>query len=105
MNSEFYFMSNVLFHGIYIKMIKFLIQEIKFHVEKSSKNEVMNFLRLINFLKFFMIFQDFLEIKMAKKGVYLAQDPCGADEAKIKEKWSSRHGDRGPLIIRYMASS
>ena len=52
-----------------------------------------------------MIFDKFLEIKMAEKGVYWARDLCGADEAKIKEKWSPQRGDRGSLIVSYVASS
>ena len=37
----------------------------------SSRNEVMNFLRLIIFSEFFMIFQEFLELKYLQKGVYM----------------------------------
>ena len=51
---------------------KFFIQWTKFESKKSSKNEVMNFLRLIFF---FRIFYDFLRICrvkiFAKKGVYI----------------------------------
>ena len=58
----------------------------------------MNFLRLTIFSDIFMIFEEFLETKMAKRG-YFAWDPHGADVVKIKEKWSPHPGDRGPLIL------
>ena len=46
------------------------------------------FLRLTIFPEFFMIFQEFLEIKTVK----------------IKEEVSPRCADRGPLILHYVAS-
>ena len=49
----------------------------------------MNFLRSTIFFEFFMIFEKFFDIKMIK----------------IKEEVSPHHGDRGPLIVCYVASS
>ena len=47
------------------------------------------FLRLTIFPEFFIIFQEFLEIKTVK----------------IKEEVGPHCGDRGPLILCYVASS
>ena len=44
-------------------MKKFVIQWRNFESKRSSRNEVLNFLRLIIFSKFLMIFQEFLELK------------------------------------------
>ena len=56
------------------------------------------------FFRFFMNLSEFLE-KNHKNEVYLARDLRDADEAEIKEKWSPRHGDHGPLITRDVSSS
>ena len=39
----------------------------------------MNFWSLYIFMNFILIFQEFLEIKICKKGVYLVQNLCDAD--------------------------
>ena len=52
-----------------LKIKKFVIQWRKFESKKSSRNEVMNFLRLLIFSEFFMIFLEFLELKKSQKGV------------------------------------
>ena len=49
--------------------------------KRSSRNEVINILMLIIFLYFFMIYQEFLQLKICKKGGLYALDPCGADVA------------------------
>ena len=62
-------------------MKKFVIQWRKFKSKRCFRNEVMNFLRLIIFLEFFMIFQEFLAFKNHKKGDLYVLDPRGADVA------------------------
>ena len=54
-----------------LKKKKFVIQWRKFESKKSSRNEVMIFLRLTIFFGFFKIFSEFfLEIKILQKEGY-----------------------------------
>ena len=57
-----------------------MIQWRQFESKKISRNEVYEILRINNFLEFFMIFQEFLELKKSQKGficVGTAWSGCG----------------------------
>ena len=58
-------------------------------MQKRVLEKIYEFLRFAIFSEFFMIFQEFLEIKTTK----------------IKEEVGMCHGHHGPLIERYVALS